>query len=152
MLERLGLSECATAGIDSVPVRGYSVFKTDGTELPLSYPARDPRDTMSFLGMSQFNPVTAEHTAGSDAQPAVDGSLPPPVLPTDGRPLGRSFHNTRFVDNLRKAAAAEPTVLVRCVWRWRYARPLMLCSATATHLMSVPHTHRSCKRVLRASW
>ena len=109
VLERLGLGDCAKEGIDSVPVRGYSVFKTDGTELPLSYPAADPAGTRAYLGMDQFKAV--DDTKDCDAQtPAADGSLPPPRIPDDGRPLGRSFHNTRFVDNLRAACIAEPNV------------------------------------------
>ena len=74
VLERLGLGDCAKEGIDSVPVRGYSVFKTDGTELPLSYPAADPAGTRAYLGMDQFKAV--DDTKDCDAQtPAADGNI-----------------------------------------------------------------------------
>ena len=101
VLERLGIDSAAKDGLDSVPVRGYTVFKTDGTELPLLYPTEDPAGALNFAGVGQFNPFNENKTAAL-TRPTVD--------PADPTPTGRSFHNTRFVDNLRDLCRAHPNV------------------------------------------
>lgn len=97
-LERLGLSDCAVDGIDSVEVQGYVILNPDpnscttsGTQTVLKYPTRDPNGWLE-----QF------------------GTIRSATLPTNltSEPRGRSFHHGRFVQNLRGKVLAHPAIEV----------------------------------------
>lgn len=93
-LERIGLDSCAKEGIESVEVHGYNVIRcVDGKHLPLQYPLEVPRSRWQLFGCC----LRSAAWRGSDK----------------ARPMGRSFHNSRFVQNLRKAALAAPNVTIQ---------------------------------------
>ncbi|OAA57524.1 squalene monooxygenase erg1 [Niveomyces insectorum RCEF 264] len=82
-LDALGLRHCLD-DIDAVPVRGYEVIY-NGQPVAIPYPAVK---------------TTPPCNGGSSATKG------PVVTPVEGR----SFHHGRFVQKLRAAAAAEPTL------------------------------------------
>jgi squalene monooxygenase len=98
-LERLGLSDCAVDGIDSVDVQGYVILNPDSKtcasgssqQTVLKYPTRDPNGWLEQFG-----------TINSD-------SFPGSILK---EPRGRSFHHGRFVQNLRGKVLAHPLIEV----------------------------------------
>ncbi|KFM26303.1 Squalene monooxygenase [Auxenochlorella protothecoides] len=94
-LERLGLGG-AVDGIDAQPVVGYCMFK-GGREARIAYP------TPAELGGSAAAAAACRGSAGgASAAPAGDAPV-----------TGFSFHNGRFVQRLRAAAAAAPGVTLR---------------------------------------
>lgn len=91
-LREMGLEECASSGCDSVRVDGYVVIRQDrGDEAVLYYPRRQPKGLMEMLGVGE----------GTEASKEVV---------SEDTPRGRSFHNCKFVTELRKVAAAEPNI------------------------------------------
>mmetsp|Transcript_12387 Transcript_12387/g.23430 ORF Transcript_12387/g.23430 Transcript_12387/m.23430 type:complete len:298 (-) Transcript_12387:7-900(-) len=100
-LERMGLAECATAAsADSVRVDGYTVILPADPaagrpeeEILLRYPDADPATLREQFGVVRT-------AAGGRAEQA------------GAAPKGRSFHNGKFVDGLRRAALAHPNVTV----------------------------------------
>jgi len=97
-LERMGLSECAKENIGSIQVDGYVVIDPslcDSAGRPktqvLKYPESDPRTASEYFG------ILPQAEAGSGGAE---------------RPLGRSFHHSRFVQRLREKAISHPSVNV----------------------------------------
>jgi hypothetical protein len=136
-LESMGLDDCAKGtAIDPVTVEGYVCItpNTDCKEdLVLTYPASDPKSAAEFFGMlgkdtrvvkinasHKSNAATVEEDAAladmsPTATPTASTAAHPNVCPVTGvdlQPRGRSFHNHRFVHELRKAALAEKNVSV----------------------------------------
>lgn len=77
-LERLGLDDCAKAGIDSVPVDGYVVLTADSKgsdmqQIHLNYPGHDPKTLAEYFGVLPDDVSTSAEAA----------------------PQGRGFHNGR---------------------------------------------------------
>mmetsp|Transcript_18061 Transcript_18061/g.63899 ORF Transcript_18061/g.63899 Transcript_18061/m.63899 type:complete len:500 (+) Transcript_18061:4017-5516(+) len=109
-LRRIGLEHCATEGIDSVEVHGYNVIRCRGAaaqtagggddgeqpHLPLAYPREVPRSRAQLFGC-----VRRGVASGAASSSSSD------------RPMGRSFHNARFVQRLRGEALRTPNVTVQ---------------------------------------
>lgn len=112
-LERMGLaSTCKAAEVDPVRVDGYVCIQPGGQEIILTYPNRDPKDWYEFLGLGPSDgfsgKIPAKLSSGT-GETEVDARTN-----EDIHPRGRSFYNTRFVQQLRNCAEAEPNVQI--VW------------------------------------
>lgn len=83
-LQKLGLGHCLE-GIDSIVVKGYDVVYY-GQEVMIPYP--------------------------ENAGAAPKGGFQESANEKSSRPVGRSFHHGRFVNQLRKACAGEPNITI----------------------------------------
>jgi len=94
-LERMGLGNCATDGIESIRVDGYVVIRPDISfeEIMLQYPSATPRTLKEQFGMVRSASGKSETQAGNC-------------------PKGRSFHNGLFVQRLRETAQKNPLITV----------------------------------------
>ena len=136
-LERMGLGSAAKCPeVDPVRVDGYVVL-TSATApsepgipraLYLPYPSSDPASMGEFFGVrvreeeggTSAGGVAMAATAGAWAGLVTGGTVTTSaseatvcaVTGTDVAPRGRSFHNVRFVQQLRLLARAEPNVTV----------------------------------------
>ena len=81
--------------IDAQPVFGYGIF-LPSTRLKLEYPSLPSSDVVTTQEVN-----TIATTAGAPAVPEVADAA------SSTRAVGWSFHNGRFVQNLRNAAAGE---------------------------------------------
>eukprot|EP00753_Platysulcus_tardus_P005476 PLAT13381.1.p1 GENE.PLAT13381.1~~PLAT13381.1.p1 ORF type:complete len:593 (+),score=308.87 PLAT13381.1:38-1816(+) len=100
-LDKLGLRHCATEGADSVDVYGYAILDPKRDKMVLSiYPQQEPRTWAQWFGWN------------AAAAPRLDGSSGGKVEEAAGGPTGRSFHNCRFVHNLRRELLAHDNVRV----------------------------------------
>lgn len=117
VLERLNLGHCAKAtDMDAIRVDGYVVItppsdalsrastptKSESTnehELYLPYPDRDPGNLFEYMGQNATYSQTGKASVCS-------------VTGVDACPRGRSFYNTRFVQNLRNEVHKEGLIRV----------------------------------------
>lgn len=138
VLERLGLAECAKAeAVDPVRVDGYVVISPAKPTKPqqdiiLSYPNDDPATMKEYFGVMNV-PATVVSSASAAAAtaaaaaaaaaklvastvavetPYTGATLVDAVTGMDVHPRGRSFYNTRLVQQLRDAARSGDGVQV----------------------------------------
>lgn len=125
-LEAMGIADCAKcAEIDGVMVDGYACIMP-GTaaceDLVLTYPQHDPTSLTEHFGVldkdSRAVKVNATHAGVAPAplSGTTGTGTSTGVCPANGddlQPRGRSFHNHRFVHELRQRAHAEKNVTVR---------------------------------------
>jgi hypothetical protein len=165
-LERMGLARAAkAAAVDAVPVIGYVCVTPGGSsggecsegrgggagrDVVLTYPPADPaglREQLGWLGglFSSAAPASAGARGGGDAADNVC-----PVTGADLAPRGRSFHNHRFVHELRKEALAEPNVTVRFLALRLLARLPQLANCTTSPCQPT-HPFASSRRYMWAA-
>jgi squalene monooxygenase len=93
-----------------------------GRTVVLSYPSSDPSSTSEYLGLLAGSSAAPSSAAPADS--ATSGTGITEVCAATGVdiiPRGRSFHHTRFVQNLRAAAMAEKNVTAH----WGIVRSLV---------------------------
>jgi squalene monooxygenase len=150
-LERMGLAQCAkTREVDPVRVDGYVCIRAVGPDAAacsadaahtvlMNYPQADPASWMEYLGWPGQGGASSGRVLGSGTgETEVD-----PTTNADVHPRGRSFHNVRFVAQLRAAAQQEPNVRIE----WGSARR----PVTAKDVQSVGWTSDP-DRIVGVAW